>query len=110
MTRGRPRQFDIDEALQRAMLVFWRQGYRGTSLDDLTEALEINRPSLYSAFGDKETLFLQVVDYYRDNMIVPAVRKLIEGKNLREGLQSFFKGFANLVVENETPPGCLIAC
>ena len=110
MPRGRPREFDTEDALQRAMVVFWRRGYRGTSLDDLTEALEVNKPSLYAAFGDKEALFLAVVDYYRDNMVAPAVRKLIGCKNLRDGLQAFFRAMSNIVIENETPPGCLIAC
>jgi AcrR family transcriptional regulator len=92
------------------MVVFWRRGYRGTSIDDLTEALEINRPSLYAAFGDKEELFLQVVDDYRDHMIVPAVSKLVNAKSLHDGLPAFFRALADIIVENETPPGCLIAC
>jgi len=110
MPRGRPRQFDIEEALNSAMLVFWRRGYRGTSLDDLTEALKISRPSLYAAFGDKEALFMQVVDHYRNQMIVPSAIKLLSCENLREGLQTFFRALANLVTGSETPPGCLIAC
>jgi AcrR family transcriptional regulator len=64
MPGGRPREFDVDEALGRALDVFWRQGYEGTSLSDLTEAMGINRPSLYTAFGNKEQLFAQVVDRY----------------------------------------------
>ncbi len=54
---GRPRSFDIDRALDRALLVFWRKGYEGASLSDLTKAVGVNRPSLYGAFGDKEALF-----------------------------------------------------
>jgi AcrR family transcriptional regulator len=64
MPGGRPREFDVDEALGRALDVFWRQGYEGTSLSDLTEAMGINRPSLYTAFGNKEQLFAQVIDRY----------------------------------------------
>ena len=62
--RGRPRSFDRDEALERAMEVFWKQGFEGASLHDLTDAMGINPPSLYAAFGDKEHLFLEAVERY----------------------------------------------
>jgi AcrR family transcriptional regulator len=65
-TRGRPRTFDADAALEKAMHVFWKQGYEGSSLDDLTAAMGINRPSLYAAFGNKEALFERAVDRYME--------------------------------------------
>lgn len=110
MNRGRPRQFDSQTALHQAMLVFWRNGYRGTSMDDLTQALQINKPSLYAAFGDKEQLFLKVVDYYREKMIVPAATKMLEHDNIKDGLNAFFEALSHVVMENETPPGCMVAC
>src|SRR5512133_650203 len=61
---GRPRTFDTDEALDRALKVFWRKGYQGASLSELTKAMGINRPSLYAAFGDKEALFGKVLERY----------------------------------------------
>lgn len=61
---GRPREFDVDVALESAMRQFWEKGYEGTSLSDLTEAMGITRPSLYATFGNKEALFLKVVDRY----------------------------------------------
>src|SRR5258708_34313179 len=61
---GRPRSFDIDRALDRALQVFWRKGYEGTSLSELTKAVGANRPSLYAAFGDKEALFRKALDRY----------------------------------------------
>src|SRR5260370_42311024 len=62
--RGRPRAFDPDAALDRAMHVFWAKGYEGASLSDLTHAMPINRPSLYAAFDNKEQLFREVLDRY----------------------------------------------
>ena len=61
---GRPRSFDIDRALDRALLVFWRKGYEGASLSDLTKAVGVNRLSLYGAFGDKEAPFRDALDRY----------------------------------------------
>src|SRR5262245_6911630 len=108
--RGRPREFDAALALDKALLVFWEKGYRGTSLDDLTDAMQINRPSLYAAFGDKEQLFLSAVDRYRDKYIVPQVKKLFAEKTLRKALSEFLRGIAGVVTSESTPPGCLIAC
>src|SRR5258708_30059888 len=61
---GRPRDFNLDEALNRAMRLFWRNGYLGTSISDLTEALGISRASLYAAFGSKEELYKKALDRY----------------------------------------------
>src|SRR5919204_2338880 len=66
MPGGRPRSFDADTALDRALDVFWRHGYEGTSLADLTAAIGINKPSLYAAFGNKEELFGKVLTRYLD--------------------------------------------
>ncbi|HZC78142.1 MAG TPA: TetR/AcrR family transcriptional regulator, partial [Ktedonobacterales bacterium] len=63
--RGRPRSFDREAALERAIDVFWRHGYEATSVSDLTSAMGINPPSLYAAFGDKEKLFLEAVERYQ---------------------------------------------
>jgi AcrR family transcriptional regulator len=63
-TRGRPREFDVEVALGAALRVFWTKGYEGASLTDLTEAMQITRPSLYAAFGNKEALFKQALDLY----------------------------------------------
>src|ERR1700722_8214731 len=83
---GRPREFDVDEALDQAMEVFWRKGFEGTSIPDLTEAMGINRPSLYAAFGNKESLFGKVLDRYseksgtfmREALSEPTARQVVE--------------------------------
>src|SRR6187399_1247477 len=83
---GRPRAFDIDAALEKAMQVFWQKGYEGTSLSDLTEAMGINRPSLYAAYGNKEELFRKALDrygagpasYFGAALEEPTARKVIE--------------------------------
>ncbi len=86
MKAGRPRQFDCEQALDQAMEVFWRKGYEGTTLPDLTEAMGINRPSLYAAFGNKEELFQKVINRYCDGpgrnleraIAQPTARKVVE--------------------------------
>ena len=65
MPSGRTRQFDVDKALDRALEVFWTRGYEGATLPELTQAMGINRPSLYAAFGNKEQLFRKALDRYR---------------------------------------------
>src|ERR1022692_1795595 len=66
--RGRPRAFDRDAALHRAMELFWRQGYESTSISDLTSAMGITAPSLYAAFGAKERLYLEAVERYKSGL------------------------------------------
>src|SRR6267154_1991760 len=66
MAMGRPREFEVDKALDVALQVFWRKGYEGASMADLTEAMGITKPSLYAAFGNKEELFRKALDRYVD--------------------------------------------
>lgn len=77
-SRGRPRCFDVERALDAALCTFWRNGYEGTSLDDLTAAMGINRPSLYAAFGNKEQLFQRAVDRYLERSAAQAADVLAE--------------------------------
>ncbi|PZA12168.1 TetR/AcrR family transcriptional regulator [Rhodopseudomonas palustris] len=86
MTLGRPREFDVDAALDRALHVFWRKGYEGTSMTDLTDAMGITKPSLYAAFGNKEELFRKALDryvdgpgsYYQAGLQKPTAREVVE--------------------------------
>ena len=104
--KGRPRAFDVDEALDRALQVFWHKGYEGTSLSDLTRAMGINRPSLYAAFGDKQALFRKVLDRYAEG---PAayVREALQEPTARAVVERLLCGASDLLSDPQTPQGCL---
>jgi AcrR family transcriptional regulator len=103
---ARPRTFDTEHALDQAMEVFWRNGYEGTSLVDLTVAMGINRPSLYSAFGNKEELFRQALDRYAEG---PAgyVLEALNEPTAREVAEHILRGAADRQTDPANPPGCL---
>jgi len=106
--RGRPRSFDRDAALQRAMEVFWERGYEGTSLSDLTGAMGINAPSLYSAFGDKEALFREAVDRYRNTDGGITDQALRSGKTAREAVEAMLLAAAKALTLPGKPKGCFV--
>ena len=106
-TAGRPRSFDADEALDRALRVFWRKGYEGTSLPDLTKAMRINRPSLYAAFGNKEDLFRKVVDRY-DSGVAGYTREALERPTACEVVERLLEGAVDLLTDAQNPGGCLM--
>ena len=87
---ARPKAFDVDQALERAMELFWRQGYLATSLPDLVEHMGIGRQSLYDTFGDKRQLFLQALDRYAAVMIGGALGRLEEPGASLDDLKSSF--------------------
>ena len=103
---GRPREFDIELALDRAMELFWRKGYEGTSLSDLTETLGITRPSLYAAFGNKEALFRSALERYETN-VVAYRRKALNASSAHDVARELLEGAANLFGDKRTPAGCL---
>lgn len=105
--RGRPRGFDEEKALECAMRVFWKQGYEGTTLPDLTKAMGINRPSLYAAFGNKQSLFHKVVARYSSG---PAcyVKEAVEKPTAREMMEHLLRGTIDLLSNPKNPRGCLI--
>lgn len=83
-TRGRPRSFDRNEALRLAMQVFWSKGYEGTTMADLTTAIGVKAPSLYAAFGDKNALFREAVEFYSTTTAAAPMNALKEGLGVRE--------------------------
>ena len=104
--RGRPRSFDRDAALQAAMAVFWEKGYEAASINDLTEAMGVNPPSLYAAFGDKEKLFLAAVDRYLEErrQSCPYAKE----PTAREAMQMLLTYMAHELTEPCHPRGCLM--
>ncbi|MCS5735120.1 TetR/AcrR family transcriptional regulator [Herbiconiux daphne] len=106
VTRGRPRGFDPEQALDQAIDVFWRQGYEGTSLSDLTTAMGINRPSLYAAFGNKEQTFKLAVDRYARIDMAYAARALA-APTAFEVARRYLTDNVDAVTAPGRPPGCL---
>ena len=105
--RGRPRAFDPDAALERAMHVFWAKGYEGASLSDLTQAMRINRPSLYAAFGNKEQLFRKVLDRYMDGPLA-FFQEALAARKARDVIEQMFFGAARMASDPRLPSGCLM--
>ena len=104
--RGRPREFCTEHALAQALRVFWRKGYEGTSLSDLTDAMGITRPSLYAAFGNKESLFRKALDLYQCEKLEYVGRALKE-PTARGVAEVLLRGAVNNVTSPEEPHGCL---
>lgn len=104
---GRPRAFDMDTALEKALEVFWRKGYDGTSLSDLTEAMGINKPSLYAAFGNKEQLFLKAIELYEGrpcSFFLPALEK----PTAYQVAEHMLYGAAMNMTDQSHPQGCVV--
>jgi AcrR family transcriptional regulator len=104
--RGRPREFCVDEALAQALRVFWEKGYEGTSLTDLTEAMHITRPSLYAAFGNKESLFRKALDLYEREKLA-YLRQALEQPTARKVAETMLRGSVNNVMSDDEAHGCL---
>ncbi|MDQ6751251.1 MAG: TetR/AcrR family transcriptional regulator, partial [Actinomycetota bacterium] len=101
-----PRGFDADEALERAMQVFWAQGYEGSSLTDLTGAMGINRTSMYGAFGNKEDLFRRALERYTEGPAGYGARALQE-PTARKVATAFLNGSVHATTGPGSPAGCL---
>ena len=105
--RGRPRSFDRQAALDCAMEVFWQKGFEGTSLSDLTKAMGINPPSLYSAFGDKEHLFLEAVERYQAKR-GPATSSFTDQPTARGAVELLLTWMAKELCSSCHPRGCMM--
>src|SRR5246127_4975089 len=103
---GRPRGFDEGAALEAAMRVFWQKSYEGTTIADLTEAMGINRSSLYAAFGDKELVFRRAMERYREQRMT-YIRQALAQPSLREVVATLIYGTAEFLSTPGNPRGCL---
>jgi len=108
--RGRPRSFDEGQALEQATRVFRSQGFDGVTVDDLVAAMGVGRPSLYSVFGDKRTLFLRVLRAYAEAKGARAAKALFSPSTLRESIAGFLRDAVENATPPETVPGCLLVC
>jgi AcrR family transcriptional regulator len=104
--RGRPREFCVHDALAKALRVFWSKGYEGASLTDLTEAMGITRPSLYAAFGNKESLFRKALDLYEHEKL-DYVGKALAKPTARGVAETMLRGAVENMTGQDEPHGCL---
>jgi AcrR family transcriptional regulator len=105
--RGRPRTFDRETAREKALQLFWEHGYEGTSINDLTAAMGITPPSLYTAFGSKEELYAEVLDLYRSSHGAYFPAALTEEKTVYDGISRLLRGAAETFTAG--PGGCMIS-
>jgi TetR/AcrR family transcriptional repressor of nem operon len=106
--RGRPRSFDTDTAVERAMNVFWSRGYHATALPDLLRATKLSRGSLYAAFGDKHSLFLRALDRYIADALTRMDGELDPGEEPVEGLRAYLSGYVDRTSGAKGRRGCLL--
>ncbi|AQS71944.1 TetR/AcrR family transcriptional regulator [Streptomyces pactum] len=107
-TRGRPRSFDRATALEKALMAFWERGYEATSVSDLTRVMDIGAPSLYAAFGDKRSLFEEVVQVYGERYGSFGSRALAEEPTARAGVERMLREAAVEYTAPGRPHGCLV--
>lgn len=106
--RGRPRSFDTETALEQATQVFWRLGYQGASMSELTAATGLSKPSLYAAFGDKEALYLECMRRYLARSVALQTQLLDDEPDARRAVEDFMRAMAALQADPALPGGCFI--
>jgi AcrR family transcriptional regulator len=107
VAKGRPREFDTDDVLHKALLVFWQRGFEGASLTELTEAMGISRPSLYAAFGNKEELFRRALERYAETGPGAMYSAALAAPTARAVVERLLRGAAECLTDPGHPAGCL---
>jgi len=105
---GRPRSFDRDVALSRAMKLFWERGYEAVSLADLTHELGINKPSIYAAFGSKEGLFREAVELYAATEGCATQNAMRDEPTARAAVEAMLRNNARVYTSADKPRGCMV--
>lgn len=106
VAKGRPREFDVEDALTAALRIFWTKGYEGASLTDLTEAMGITRPSLYAAFGNKESLFCKALELYEREKLC-YIGRALEAPTARGVADALLRGALERQRDARDPKGCM---
>src|SRR4051812_40586855 len=106
--RGRPRGFDPETVLDLATEVFWRHGFQGASLAELTAATGLSKPSLYAAFGDKEALYLRCLERYAQSKSTVQTDLLEQQPDARRAVELFMQAMAKAFTDSALPGGCFV--
>lgn len=108
MAAGRPRTFDREMALEKAMLLFWDKGYEGTTMSDIIETIGMKAPSIYAAFGNKDALFREAVSLYTGQITKGPLKALQTEKNIYYAVERALEKCVELSTNPKHPTGCLI--
>jgi AcrR family transcriptional regulator len=106
--RGRPRKYNEEQVLHAAEQVFWLKGFSDTSLDDLANAMDMNRPSIYRAFGDKETLYRRVLLSFSQKMETAYAHTMLGDNDIRLRLKHFYAGALQVYLSGDQAKGCMV--
>lgn len=109
LSRGRPREFDMDTALDAAMNLFWKRGYMQASLNELCAVMGIRHPSFYCAFGTREKLFLETLRHYQDKYWGKALLDFSEEPDIHAAFEMLFKNAATIYTRPNLPRGCFVS-
>lgn len=108
MVRGRPREFDTEDALDRVLTVFWRDGFDAASMQDLAEAVGVSKPSLYAAYGNKEALYLAALERYATTFGTDRLERLHAEPDVKQAVHEFLTSLVDAYTCTEGPAGCMI--
>lgn len=106
--RGRPREYDEGRALEAAAQVFWTQGLSGSSLDDLSSAMGMSRPSIYNAFGNKEALYRRALLHFGEGMEAAFELTMLGERDIRVALTGFYRAALSTYTSGDLPRGCMV--